>query len=509
MTHEHHHHERTVTSLNKAFILGIALNVAFVVVEFAVGLCYGSMGLLSDAGHNLSDVASLLLAMLAFRLAQAQATPRYTYGYKKSTVLISLLNSVILLIAVGVIVAESIGRMLHPEPVVGGAIAWTAGVGVAINGFTAWLFMKDKDRDLNVKGAYLHMAADALVSVGVLVSGLVISWTGWTIVDPVVGLVVAAVIVASVWSLTHDGVPGEIDVAAIGRKMTDVPGVKAVHHIHVWAISTTENALTAHVVLESLSCMEEVKHDLKDLLNHAGIPHATLEFESVAERCDEFAPAMAGKVGDEFTACALAWVKQTLRDHHRIIFEGNGYSQEWEQEAERRGLPNLKTTPDALPTMVKPENVAFFDKYGVLNEAEVHARYVSKAEQYSKLLNIEANTMVYMARSLYLPALFDYSGDIATSVATKAELGIEATAEKELVKTLTNGINAIYEATADLESNNADARAIEDPQAQCDAYRDAVIPSMEHLRASVDAMEKICGADYWPVPSYNSLLFWV
>ena len=203
MTHEHHHHERTVTSLNKAFILGIALNVAFVVVEFAVGLSYGSMGLLSDAGHNLSDVASLLLAMLAFRLAQAQATPRYTYGYKKSTVLISLLNSVILLIAVGVIVAESIGRMLHPAPVEGGAIAWTAGVGVAINGFTAWLFLKDKDRDLNVKGAYLHMAADALVSVGVLVSGLVISWTGWTIVDPVVGLVVAAVIVASVWSLTR------------------------------------------------------------------------------------------------------------------------------------------------------------------------------------------------------------------------------------------------------------------------------------------------------------------
>ena len=276
MTHEHHHHERTVTSLNKAFILGIALNVAFVVVEFAVGLSYGSMGLLSDAGHNLSDVASLLLAMLAFRLAQAQATPRYTYGYKKSTVLISLLNSVILLIAVGVIVAESIGRMLHPAPVEGGAIAWTAGVGVAINGFTAWLFLKDKDRDLNVKGAYLHMAADALVSVGVLVSGLVISWTGWTIVDPVVGLVVAAVIVAS-----------EIDVAAIGRKMTDVPGVKAVHHIHVWAISTTENALTAHVVLESLSRMEEVKHDLKDLLNHAGISHATLEFESAAERCDD------------------------------------------------------------------------------------------------------------------------------------------------------------------------------------------------------------------------------
>ena len=211
MAHEHHHHDHTVTSLNKAFILGIALNVAFVVVEFAVGLYYGSMGLLSDAGHNLSDVASLLLAMLAFRLAQAHATPRYTYGYKKSTVLISLLNSVILLVAVGVIVAESVGRMLHPAPVEGGAIAWTAGVGVVINGFTAWLFMKDKDKDLNVKGAYLHMAADALVSVGVLVSGVVISWTGWTIVDPVVGLVVAAVIVASVWSLTRDSLRLSLD----------------------------------------------------------------------------------------------------------------------------------------------------------------------------------------------------------------------------------------------------------------------------------------------------------
>ena len=292
MTHEHHHHDHTVTSLNKTFIWGIGLNVGFVVVEFAVGLCYGSMGLLSDAGHNLSDVASLLLAMLAFRLAQARATPKYTYGYKKSTVLISLLNSVILLIAVGVIVAESIGRMLHPEPVVGGAIAWTAGVGVAINGFTAWLFMKDKDRDLNVKGAYLHMAADALVSVGVLVSGLVISWTGLTVVDPIVGLAVAGVIVASVWSLTRDslrlsldGVPGGIDIAEIERKMEAVPGVKAVHHIHVWAISTTENALTAHVVLDSLSRMEEVKHALKELLGRSEIPHATLEFESVTERC--------------------------------------------------------------------------------------------------------------------------------------------------------------------------------------------------------------------------------
>ena len=206
--------------------------------------------------------------------------------------LISLLNSVILLIAVGVIVAESIGRMLHPAPVEGGAIAWTAGIGVVINGFTAWLFMKDKDRDLNVKGAYLHMAADALVSVGVLISGLVISWTGWTIVDPIVGLIVAGVIVASVWSLTRDslrlsldGVPMGVDIVDLERQMTTISGVQAVHHIHVWAISTTENALTAHVVLNCISQLEEVKRGLKALLGRFGISHVTLEFESTTEKC--------------------------------------------------------------------------------------------------------------------------------------------------------------------------------------------------------------------------------
>ena len=294
MTHAHHHHavDPAVVSLNRSFRAGIALNVAFVVVEFAVGIWYGSMGLLSDAGHNLSDVASLLLALLAFRLAQAPATPRYTYGCKKSTVLISLLNSMILLVAVGVIVAESVGRLLHPAPIEGGAIAWTAGIGVVVNGFTAWLFMKEKDRDLNVRGAYLHMAADALVSIGVVVSGLVISWTGWTLIDPIVGLAVACVIFASVWSLTRDslrlsldGVPDGIDLAKIEQAMCRVEGVAAVHHIHVWAISTTENALTAHVVLSTTERLAEVKAALKATLAAAGIRHVTLEFETAAEHC--------------------------------------------------------------------------------------------------------------------------------------------------------------------------------------------------------------------------------
>ncbi len=230
---------------------------------------------------------------------------------------------------------------------------------------------------------------------------------------------------------------------------------------------------------------------------------------AVAEQCDRFATKLEGKTGDEFTNLALRWVRHTLRDHQRVLFEGNGYSEEWEAEAARRGLPNLKTTPDALPCMVKPENVAFYERYHVLDGAEIHARYVSKAEQYAKLLNIEANTMVYMARHLYVPALSDYSGDLATSVATKAEIGIEATVEKDLVRTITEGMAQIDEAARALEAANASARTVEDPQARCDVYRDEVLPAMDALRAPVDAMEQICGADYWPVPTYNKMLFWV
>ena len=194
--HAGHRHEHRISSLNRAFLIGIVLNVAFVVVEFAVGICSGSMGLLSDAGHNLSDVASLLLALLAFRLAQVRPTSRYTYGYRRSTILVSLLNAVILLVAVGAIVVESVRKLLHPEPVGGEVVLWVAGIGVVVNFATALFFLRDKDRDLNVRGAYLHMAADALVSVGVMVSGAVMMATGWYLIDPLVGLLVAVILVA-------------------------------------------------------------------------------------------------------------------------------------------------------------------------------------------------------------------------------------------------------------------------------------------------------------------------
>lgn len=296
MSHEHsHQHSHTINaeSLNKAFIIGIVLNLAFVVIEFAAGFWFDSLALLSDAGHNLSDVVSLVLALLAFRLAKVKANERYTYGYKKSTILVSLLNAVILLVAVGAIVIESIHKLSNPAVVPGGAIAWVAGVGVLINAFTAFLFMKDKEKDLNVKGAYLHMAADALVSVGVLVAGIVISRTGWYIIDPIIGLIVAVVILISTWNLLHDslrltqdGVPTSINSQQVVESIRALPSIDDVHHIHIWAISTTENALTAHIVLKQAEDMQEVKHLIRHRLEDFGIGHATLEFEVPGEHCE-------------------------------------------------------------------------------------------------------------------------------------------------------------------------------------------------------------------------------
>lgn len=296
MSHENHAHHSAprITSLNKVFLLGIGLNSAFVLAEFAAGFWYNSLGLISDAGHNLGDVASLVLAMLAFRLAKVQPNTRYTYGYKKSTVLVSLLNAVILLIAVGFILGESIDKLFHPRPVDGSAIAWVAGIGVIINAVTAWMFMKDKEKDLNVKGAYLHMAADTLVSVGVLVSGVIIRYTGWYAMDALIGIGIAIIIVYSTWGLLRDsfrlsldGVPSGIRYEHIGEVISSVPGVKSCHHLHIWALSTTETALTAHIVPEHMEEMERIKCRLKDVLREAGISHVTLEFETAGLSCEK------------------------------------------------------------------------------------------------------------------------------------------------------------------------------------------------------------------------------
>jgi len=230
---------------------------------------------------------------------------------------------------------------------------------------------------------------------------------------------------------------------------------------------------------------------------------------AVAEQCDRFVDYVADRADEDFPAVALRWVRHTLRDHRRIIFEGNGYADEWEVEAERLGLPNLKTTPEALPAMVDPDNIALFERYGVLSATEMRARYVAKAEQYEKLLNIEANTMSSMVHQLFLPAISRYSGDVATSVAAKADLGISSRSEKELVQRLTDGYDAIAATTAALEAKNAEARATDDVQLACELYRDEVIPLMNELRAKVDEMELVCGAECWPVPTYDQILFYV
>ena len=230
---------------------------------------------------------------------------------------------------------------------------------------------------------------------------------------------------------------------------------------------------------------------------------------AVAEQCERFCDYVADRCDEPFAVIAMRFVRHTFRDHQRVIFNGNGYSDEWTEEAAKRGLPNLKTTPDALPALVDPENVALFEKYGVLSERELHSRYVAKCEQYGKLINIEANTMTYMVRHMYLPALMRYSGDLAATVVTKGEIGISSAVEKDIVAKLTVGIDTIYRLTADLEEIAANAAGKESPSERCALCRDEVIPAMEELRSQVDAMELLCGSDYWPVPSYNKMLFYV
>ena len=271
------------------------LNLLFVAVEAATGFLSDSVGLLSDAGHNLSDVFSLLLAMLAFRLSMSRATRKFTYGYRKTSVLISLLNAIILLVAVGAIISESIRKFRDPAPVDGAAVIWTAAAGILVNGITALMLMKQQKHDINTRGAFLHMAADTLVSVGVVVSGIIITVTGFTAIDPIVGLVVAAVILFSTWKLlveslrmSIDAVPENIDPDNIKSMISDEPGVAGVHHLHIWPISTTEAALTAHVVISDIGRMEEIKDSVKHRLSDAGIRHSTLEIETADTRCRDY-----------------------------------------------------------------------------------------------------------------------------------------------------------------------------------------------------------------------------
>jgi len=294
-SHAGHQHAPVITNLNKAFIIGIILNLAYVIIQVIIGLRINSLSLLSDAGHNFLDVAGLALAMIAFKLSGSKSTEKYTYGYKKSSILISLLNAVILLISIGAIGYEAIFRFQNPQPLPGTTIAIIAGIGILINGISAFMFFKDKESDINVKAAFLHLASDALVSLGLVVGGITIHYTSLYWIDPLLSIIVCMVIIASTWRLLKDslrlsldGVPDNVNLQQIKESILKMEGVIGFHHLHIWAISTTQNALTGHLVVShelSNSQISALKQNIKHNLAHFNIQHPTLETET--ETCVE------------------------------------------------------------------------------------------------------------------------------------------------------------------------------------------------------------------------------
>ncbi len=295
MPHEHSH-----AALGRAFGLGIALNLAFVGIETFYGLRAHSLALLSDAGHNLSDVLSLALAWVASVLARRTPTARHTYGLRRSSILVALFNALLLLLAVGGIAWEALRRLGSPVTVAGGTMMLVAAIGIAVNAGTALLFVRSQHADLNVRGAFLHMVADAAVSLGVVIAALCLRLTGWLWLDPAISLVIAAVITLGTWRLLReslnlalDAVPETIDREAVERHLAAQPGVASVHDLHIWAMSTTETALTVHMVLPDGIADDGFYARLsRDLHERFGIDHSTIQVErgSPSQSC-ELAPA--------------------------------------------------------------------------------------------------------------------------------------------------------------------------------------------------------------------------
>ncbi|CAE6700876.1 Zinc transporter ZitB [Paraburkholderia domus] len=293
--HSHTHAHAPVAGHGRAFALAVALNVAIVVVQAVYGVIAHSTALLADAGHNLSDVLGLLLAWGATWLAARRPSARYTFGYGSSSILASLANAGLLLFACGVIVAEAIGRLMNPAPVAGLVVFVVATVGVVVNGFSAWLFMRGQKDDLNLRGAFLHMAADAAISAAVAISGLVILYTSWTWLDPVMSLLVVAVVVVGTWGLLRDSVrmaldavPPGVDLQNIRDYLAEQPGVTDVHDLHVWALSTTGNALSAHLVMPAGHPGDEsIDGIVVTLRERFSMQHATLQVDlgTTEHRC--------------------------------------------------------------------------------------------------------------------------------------------------------------------------------------------------------------------------------
>jgi len=282
-----HVHNHAPKDFGFAFALGTALNVGFVVLEAAAGVFANSMALLADAGHNLSDVLCLLMAWGASVLVKRRPTLQYTYGFGSSTILAALANAVLLLVAAGAISWEAVQRLSAPPPVASTTMIVVAGLGILINGFTAWLFASGGERDVNIRGAYLHMAADAAISFGVVVAGIAMLLTGWNWLDPVVSLVLVAAIVWATWGLLRDatrlalhGVPAGIDPARVQSRLAALAGVASLHDLHIWPMSTTETALTCHLVMPGGHPGDAFILQATKILNDEfEIRHATLQFE--------------------------------------------------------------------------------------------------------------------------------------------------------------------------------------------------------------------------------------
>jgi len=297
LRHSNNHVTHGITGLNKAFIIGIVLNLVYVLVQVIIGLTINSLSLLSDAGHNFLDVAGLALAMIAFRLSTSQSTDKYTYGYKKASILISLFNAVILLVSIGAIGYEAVFRFKNPEPLPGNIIAIVAAIGIFINAGSAFMFFRNKDKDINVKTAFLHLVSDALVSSGLVAGGIIIYYTHLYWVDPLLSIVICFVIIISTWSLLKDSirlsldaVPSNVDMKKVKEEVIKTNGVKDFHHLHVWGMSTTQNAMTGHLVVSDNLTNEELtilKSKIKNTLEHLNIQHTTLEIEFENQQCAE------------------------------------------------------------------------------------------------------------------------------------------------------------------------------------------------------------------------------
>jgi len=314
----HGHHHPAPTDAGRAFVLAIGLNVAFVAIEFFYGFIANSTALMADAGHNLSDVLGLVLAWGAALLAKRAPTRSFTYGLRGTSILAALFNALLLMVACGAIAWEAVHRFAHPEPVAGTTVSIVAAVGVLINGFSAWLFMAGSKDDINVRGAYLHMAADAALSLGVVIAGLVVMYTGWTWLDPAVSLVIVVIIVAGTWSLMKEsiqlvlaGVPANVDATQVTAYLAAQTGVTEVHDVHIWAMSTTETALTAHLVMPGGYPGDEViDRIVQHLREDFSIHHCTLQVEEGTTK---------------HSSCALHGVHEHSHDDHHGHDHGHGH----------------------------------------------------------------------------------------------------------------------------------------------------------------------------------------